>query len=71
MCAVDVLGVPFMFGRDARINSVDPASGAPIRIEVRAGEVRWDPADARVFVRKTCAEGSSAETCCSVINFFL
>jgi hypothetical protein len=70
MCAVDALGVPFMFGRDARISSVDPLSGTPVRIEVRAGEAHWEPAEAAVFVGKACREGPSAEACCSVINFF-
>ncbi len=70
MCAVDALGIPFMLGRDATITSADPTSGGPVRVEVRAGQARWEPAGAVVFVGKACEEGPSAQVCCSVIHFF-
>ena len=70
MCAVDALGTPSMLGRDARIISADPASGAPVRVAVRGGRATWEPPGAAVFVGKTCAGGPSSEACCAVINFF-
>src|SRR5215207_11592510 len=30
MCAIDALGIPFMLGTDAVIESVDPTAGTPI-----------------------------------------
>lgn len=70
MCAVDALGIPFMLGRDATIRSADPMTGAPVRVEVRAGEARWDPADAVVFIGTAGGDGPAAQTRCPVINFF-
>ncbi len=68
MCAVDALGIPFMLGRDATIMSADPISGAPIRIEVRAGAASWEPGGAVIFV---CAShGCTGPSHCAAINFF-
>lgn len=36
MCAVDVLGIPFLLGRDATITSADPTSREPVRVAVCA-----------------------------------
>ncbi len=36
MCAVDVLGIPFLLGRDATITSADSTSREPVRVAVCA-----------------------------------
>lgn len=70
MCAVDALGIPFMFGRDAVVRSLDPTDGTPIRVDVRDGVARWHPADAVVVVGSVGDAGASAATRCPFINFF-
>lgn len=71
MCAIDALGIPFMLGADATVESVDPISGEAIRIVVRAGETVWSPP--RACVVGGCIEtaGPSATTRCPLINFFV
>jgi hypothetical protein len=44
MCAIDVLGIPAMAGRDGRITAVDPRDGAPVVVSVRGGQWRRWPA---------------------------
>jgi hypothetical protein len=70
MCAIDALGIPFMLGEDAEVESRDPITGEPIRITVRAGEATWEPATACVVVG--CAEGDGpvSQTLCPTVNFF-
>ena len=71
MCAVDALGIPFMLGRDAVIESWDPMTDTPIRVEVRDGRARWDPPTAAVLTASIEeAAGPKAESCCPVMNFF-
>ncbi len=70
MCAIDALGIPCMFERDAIISSNDPTDGTPIRIAVTDGSVQWEPADAVVLVGSTGEPGSAAESRCPVVNFF-
>lgn len=70
MCAIDALGIPDMLGKDGVIVSEDPVDSSPIRVEVHAGRADWNPASAVVFVGSTGQDGSIAQTCCSVINFF-
>ncbi|MGD9891911.1 MAG: alkylmercury lyase family protein [Dehalococcoidia bacterium] len=71
MCAIDALGIPFMLDQDAVIESVDPTTGTPIRIEVRDGWARWEPATAAVLTASLeDAAGPKAESRCPVINFF-
>ena len=71
MCAVDALGIPFMLGRDAVIESVDPTTGTPTRVEVRDGRARWEPATAAVLTASLDdLVGPKAQSCCPVMNFF-
>ncbi|MGD9891766.1 MAG: alkylmercury lyase family protein [Dehalococcoidia bacterium] len=71
MCAVDALGIPFMLERDAVIESLDPTTDMPIRVEVRGGEARWEPPTAAVLTASIEeAQGPKAISCCPVINFF-
>jgi hypothetical protein len=71
MCAIDALGIPFMLGTDAVIESVDPTSNAPIRVEVRGGQAHWDPRTAAVLTAPIdTAQGPKAQSCCPVMNFF-
>lgn len=70
MCAVDALGIPFMVGQDATVVSHDPATGEPVRVEIAAGQARWDPPTAVVFVPASDADGPAALTRCPHVNFF-
>ncbi|MDT7531282.1 alkylmercury lyase family protein [Sphingopyxis sp. SE2] len=70
MCAVDALGIPYMLARDATIESEDPINGSSIRIDVREGEAVWTPSSTVVFAGSNGADGSIAQTCCVVVNFF-
>ena len=72
MCAIDALGISAMTGRPAVIESVDPATGQPVTVNVDGADSTWDPAAAVVYVGRTdgpCA-GPSASVCCRYINFF-
>jgi len=80
MCAVDALGVPAMLGQPATVDSADPATGRPVRVEVPArnpgdapeGDAQRpvaDPPEAVVLLART-ATGPLASACCSVINFY-
>lgn len=70
MCAVDALGIPFMVGQDATVVSEDAATGEPVRVEIAAGQARWDPPTAVVFVPASAADGPAALTRCPHVNFF-
>lgn len=70
MCAIDALGIALLLGRDAVVRSSDPTSGAPIRVENTAGEVRWHPPNAVVLVASRRRDGPLEQRCCAVINFF-
>lgn len=70
MCAIDALGIPLMTARDATVFSSDPSNGQAVRVTVRDGVAQWDPVDAGVFVARRLGNGSVAETCCQVIDFF-
>ncbi len=71
MCAIDALGIPFMLGTDAVIESVDPTTNTPIRVEVRDGQACWEPASAVVLTAAIDhAQGPKAQSCCPVMHFF-
>jgi len=55
-CAIDALGLPFMFGQDATILSKDPVSKQKIRIEVKNGRiVSQQPKELFVYFGCDCA----------------
>jgi len=70
MCAVDALGIPFMFHKDVEISSSCPHCGRPIVVVVQDGRVvSRVPAELVVWVgndRTECA----ATSVCPTINFF-
>lgn len=71
MCAVDALGIPSMLGKAATISSLDPVTGASIRVAAAAGgDCSWQPATAVVLIGAATADGCIAAKCCPVINFF-
>jgi hypothetical protein len=70
MCAIDALGIPYMLGTDATVESRDPHTGAPITVTVNAGKAVFLPDTAVVVYAASAATGRSVDTCCSTINFF-
>lgn len=70
MCAIDALGIPFMLGIDAVVVSEDPVTGEAIRITVRDGEARWEPATACMVAGCVEGDGPIAQTLCPIVNFF-
>jgi hypothetical protein len=69
MCAIDALGIPRMAGRDGVIESADPVTGEPVRVDVVLGTWRWEPAGTVVTVARS-DEGGPVYCCsCPNINF--
>jgi hypothetical protein len=69
MCAIDALGIPLMTGYDGVIDSADPNTGTPIRIQRRGDEWTWHPATAVVVIGHTDCCGILAATVCGSITF--
>ncbi|MUL45456.1 hypothetical protein FZI85_23925 [Mycobacterium sp. CBMA293] len=69
MCAIDALGVPLMTGVDGVIDSADPDTGAPIRVQRHGNEWAWQPVTAVVVVSHTDCCGTLANTVCRSITF--
>lgn len=69
MCAIDALGIPLMTRRDAVIESADPRTGQPIRVEHCCETWRWTPADTAVLLAHTARDGSAAACLCPTITF--
>ena len=69
MCAIDALGIPRMARRDGVIESVDPTSGAPIRVEAVGGGWRWEPAGTVVLVARSAEGGPTSCCACPHMNF--
>lgn len=69
-CAVDALGIPFMFGHDLSVASSCAACSKPITLEVRNRMiVTLKPAETVVWAGAT-RSGHAATSVCPVINFF-
>lgn len=69
-CAVDALGIPFMFRCDVLIQSSCEQCATPLTIEVRDGAIeRCQPVEIMVWVG-TCRTGHAATSICPTINFF-
>ena len=60
MCAIDALGIPLMTGTDGVIDSADPDTGTPIRIQRRGERWTWQPATAVVVIGHTDCCGTLA-----------
>jgi mercuric ion transport protein len=70
MCAVDALGIPFMFHRDVAIKSSCPHCGRPITIEVRNRRIAsYAPAEVVVWMTSNRTECAAASVC-PTLNFF-
>lgn len=69
MCAIDALGIPLMTGTDGVIDSTDPGTGAPIRVQRRGDEWTWQPATAVVVMGHTDCCSTLANTVCRSITF--
>ncbi|MDP7739492.1 alkylmercury lyase family protein [Mycobacterium paragordonae] len=69
MCAIDALGIPLMTGTDGVIDSADPDTGTPIRIQRHGDQWTWQPATAVVVVGHTDCCGTLANTVCGSISF--
>ena len=50
MCAIDALGILLMTGTDGVIDSADPGTGTPIRIQRHGEQWTWQPATAVVII---------------------
>ncbi len=69
MCAIDALGIPLMTATDGVIDSADPDTGTPIRIQRRGDEWTWQPATTVVVIGHTDCCGTLADTVCRSITF--
>ena len=69
MCAIDALGIPLMTGTDGVIDSADPDTGTPIRIQRRGEQWTWQPTTAVVVIGHTDCCGTLADTVCRSITF--
>lgn len=70
MCAIDALGIAAMLGQDTQIDSVDATTGHSVTVTMTAGNARWDPPSAVVFLGADAGGGPSADCCCQHLNFF-
>jgi len=70
MCAVDALGVPYLFHRDVEITSACPYCARPLTIKVRNLQIeKRDPVQIVVWVGETRTE-CAATSVCPTLNFF-
>jgi hypothetical protein len=72
MCALDALGIAPMLGLPVAVHSRDPLTGATVRalVDPVEGASSWQPAEAVVLAARTCCDGPSVESCCTVLSFF-
>ncbi len=70
MCAIDALGIPAMLGRPGLVSSRDPITGTTVTVEIRGGDLRWDPPGAVVLVGRA-GDGPVATSCCRIIDFYV
>ena len=74
LCAIDALGIPFMLDQDVAIESADPTTDEPIRVQIQQGVVSWQPETAVVLTvaleQPDAIPGAKAESCCPAMNFF-
>ncbi len=71
MCAIDALGIAPMFDQPITVDSLDPLSGAEIRVRVTPdGGGHWWPEPAVVVAGAIARQRDSCQSCCPVLNFF-
>jgi len=70
MCAVDALGMPIMFNRNARIVSRCAKCKQEITIEIKNEEIAW-VSHLNIMIWSPGRQiAPAAETCCPMVNFF-
>ncbi len=70
MCAIDALGIAFMFRKDIGIDSSCAYCGESVHIEVEGGEItQRKPEDAVVWAGTKCSE-HAATSLCTTLAFF-
>jgi hypothetical protein len=68
MCAIDALGIPFMFGEDVKIDSACAYCGEDIEIVVGNGEVMHsEPEDVVVFAGFECGKHAATTLCTTLV----
>ena len=73
MCAIDALGVGYMYGADVTIESSCRATGRPIRIATKnqgAQLESYEPSNAVVWSGIRPTHGTAATSLCTVLAFF-
>ncbi len=70
MCAVDALGVPNMFKKDVKVISECARCGQKVTVEVKNQEIAAKSHPQIMIWNLEAREGTAAETCCPIINFF-
>jgi len=70
MCAVDALGMPVMFDKNAKIVSRCLNCKQDIAIEIRDEEIAWMSHPNIVIWSPERQIAPAAETCCPLVNFF-
>jgi len=69
MCAIDALGVPLMTGSDGVIDSAEPDTGVPIRVQRHRNEWTWQPGGAVIVIGHADSCGTLANSVCRSITF--
>lgn len=68
MCAIDALGVPFMFGQDVLVESCCADCGEEIKVEIKDGRiVKQNPSEIVVWVGLKCSEHAATSLCTTLI----
>lgn len=70
MCAVDALGAPIMFAKDAKIISRCEMCNQEVIVEIKNGEIASISRPGAVICSTKTQAYPAAETCCPLVNFF-
>jgi len=70
MCAVDALGIPNMFNKNAKVVSKCEECKQRIIIEIRKGEITSRSCPLVLIWSPRKQEAPQAKTCCPLVNFF-
>jgi len=70
MCAVDALGMPAMFNKNAKIVSQCEECKREVSFEIRSGEITFLSHPSATICSPKTRVYPAAETCCPLVNFF-
>ena len=70
MCAVDALGMPAMFNKNAKIVSRCEECKREVTFEIRSGELTFLSHPSATICSPKTRVYPAAETCCPLVNFF-